>query len=186
MKNISIREMVLVSFFAGLTGILAYIKIPLPFTPVPITAQTLGVMLSGIILGSKLGFISQIIYLLLGIIGLPIFSGGSAGLGMITSHTGGYLWSFPIAAYIMGFLVEKKRSFDVRWLFLVSIIGGIIAIYFFGLIQFSLVLQRSLIESFMLAAAPFLLGDFLKALLAAILGSRLGKAIRPYGKNHDL
>ena len=178
MKNISIKEMVILSFFAGLTGVLSYIKIPLPFTPVPITGQTLGVMLSGIVLGSKLGFISQIIYLLLGIIGLPIFSGGSSGLGIIISHTGGYLWSFPIASYIIGVLVEKKGSFDVKWLFLASIIGGIVVIYFFGLVQFSLILQRSLVESFMLAAAPFLLGDFFKALLAAILGSRIAKAVR--------
>lgn len=176
MKSIGIRGLVLVSFFAALTAVLAYLKIPLPFTPVPVTGQTLGVMLAGLVLGSKLGFTSQVIYLLLGIVGLPVFSGGNAGIGVLTSHTGGYLWSFPIAAYLIGVLVEGRKDADIRWFFFATIVGSIFVVYFFGLVQFSIVLKRSLGESFMLAAAPFLPGDILKALLATVVGSKLRRA----------
>ncbi|MFW6135159.1 MAG: biotin transporter BioY [Elusimicrobiota bacterium] len=105
--SFSLRDMILASLFAALTGLGAFMVIPV--YPIPFTLQTLFTYLSAILLGRKIGTLSQIIYILLGIIGLPVFSAGKAGPGVILGPTGGYLWGFIISAYTMGILVEKKN-----------------------------------------------------------------------------
>ncbi len=91
-------------------AIMAQIIIPLPFTPVPITGQTLGVMLVGATLGGRLGFLAVMTYLVEGASGLPVFSGGRAGILHLWGPTGGYLLSFPLAAGLIGYLVERFGS----------------------------------------------------------------------------
>ena len=108
MEKSQIRGMVFAALFAALTGAVAWFKIPLPFTPVPITLQTLMVLLSGAMLGAYYGALSMIIYLLLGAIGLPVFAGGSSGVGALLGPTGGYLFSYPVAAFVIGFMLQKK------------------------------------------------------------------------------
>ena len=93
--------------FSLLTGLLAQIKIPLPFNPVPLTGQTLAVFLSGALLGCRRGFLSQAVYLAEGAAGLPVFAGGAASVAHLLGPTGGYLWSFPLAAALLGWLVER-------------------------------------------------------------------------------
>jgi biotin transport system substrate-specific component len=170
------RDLVLISFFAAVTAVLSYVKIPLPFTPVPITGQTFGVMLTGVILGGRSSFMSLLIYLLLGIVGLPVFSGGTSGPGIIAGPTGGYLWSFPIAAFVIGRMADKRS--DIKWLFLANLIGGVLLVHILGLTQLSIVMKRPFHEAFMMAAAPFLPGDVLKAFLAAVSGRKLRRALR--------
>ena len=101
--------MVFAALFAALTAAVAWFKIPLPFTPVPITLQTLAVLLSGAVLGSYYGALSMIIYLIVGAIGLPVFAGGSSGIGVLLGPTGGYLLSYPIASFVIGKMLEKKK-----------------------------------------------------------------------------
>lgn len=101
--------MIFAALFASLTAAVSFFKIPLPFTPVPITLQTLMVLLSGAMLGSSYGALAMIIYLLLGAIGLPVFSGGSSGLGALLGPTGGYLLSYPIAAFVIGQMIKTKK-----------------------------------------------------------------------------
>ena len=108
--------MVFAALFAALTGAVAWFKIPLPFTPVPITLQTLMVLLSGAMLGPYYGALSMIIYLILGAIGLPVFAGGSSGIGALFGPSGGYLLSYPIAAFVIGYMLQKKKlSVFVRY-----------------------------------------------------------------------
>lgn len=109
MEKNKIKEMVFAALFAALTAAVAWFKIPLPFTPVPITLQTLVVLMSGAMLGPYYGALSMIIYLVLGAIGLPVFAGGSSGIGALLGPTGGYLFSYPIAAFIIGKMLEKKK-----------------------------------------------------------------------------
>jgi biotin transport system substrate-specific component len=104
--------------FAGswLVALLAQVEIKLPFTPVPITGQTLGVLLVGASLGAGLGIVSMLLYLAQGAIGLPFFSGGDAGVDFLrlSAATGGYLWGFVLAAAVVGALAERKWDRSVR------------------------------------------------------------------------
>ncbi|KUK16848.1 biotin transporter BioY, partial [Thermococcus sibiricus] len=101
------REITYAALFAALTAVGAQIAIPLG--TVPITLQVLFVLLSGLILGAKLGFLSQIVYLFMGAIGLPVFANFSGGLAYIYGPTGGYLISFPLAAFLAGLVSEKRK-----------------------------------------------------------------------------
>ena len=109
MEKNKLKGMVFAALFAALTAAVAWFKIPLPFTPVPITLQTLVVLLSGAMLGAYYGALSMIIYLSLGVIGLPVFAGGSSGIGVLFGPTGGYLFSYPIAAFVIGKMLENKK-----------------------------------------------------------------------------
>src|SRR3989344_4961015 len=106
---LNIKGMVFAALFAALTAAVSPIKIPLGFTPVPITLQTLMVLLSGAVLGSRLGALSQFLYVLVGALGLPVFAGGGSGLGALLGPSGGYLISYPFAAFITGKMIEKKK-----------------------------------------------------------------------------
>ena len=131
MEKQKLKGMVFAALFAALTGAVAWFKIPLPFTPVPITLQTLMVLLSGAILGPYYGALSMIIYLILGAMGFPVFAGGSSGFGALLGPSGGYLFSYPIAAFVIGYmLVKKKLSAFVRYVSfaVVLILTAIVAI----------------------------------------------------------
>ena len=109
MERSKLKGMVFAALFAALTGAVAWFKIPLPFTPVPITLQTLMVLLSGAMLGPVYGALSMIVYLLLGAIGLPVFAGGGSGVAALLGPSGGYLFSYPIAAFVIGYMLQKKK-----------------------------------------------------------------------------
>ena len=109
MEKNKLKGMVFAALFAALTGAVAWFKIPLPFTPVPITLQTLMVLLSGAMLGAYYGALAMIIYLILGTIGLPVFAGGSSGVAALLGPTGGYLLSYPVAAFVIGYMLQKKK-----------------------------------------------------------------------------
>ncbi|MCL2862482.1 MAG: biotin transporter BioY [Methanimicrococcus sp.] len=107
-NSVKIKKMVFVALFAALIAVGAWIRIPLPF--VPITLQTFFVLLAAVTLGRNWGPVCIIVYLLVGLIGYPVFAGGSSGLGVILGPTGGYLYSFVIVAFIVGFLSEKANK----------------------------------------------------------------------------
>jgi biotin transport system substrate-specific component len=107
------RDVLYVVSFALLTAILAQVRIPLPNSPVPITGQTLAVLLAGAVLGARRGSASQTTYLALGGLGMPVFAGGAAGFPHLFGPTGGYLWSFPVAAGLLGWLVERGAGYSI-------------------------------------------------------------------------
>lgn len=109
MERNKLKGMIFAALFAALTGAVAWFRIPLPFTPVPITLQTLMVLLSGAMLGPVYGALSMIVYLLLGAIGLPVFAGGSSGVAALFGPSGGYLFSYPVAAFVIGYMMQKKK-----------------------------------------------------------------------------
>jgi biotin transport system substrate-specific component len=127
------RDLSLVLAGSLFVALLAQVAIPLPFTPVPITGQTLGVLLVGAALGSQLGFMALLAYLLEGAMGLPVFAGGTGGLAKILGPTGGFLLAFPLAAGLVGLLVERlglDRSFLGT---LLAMLLGNALIYLLGL-----------------------------------------------------
>ncbi|GBC78317.1 Biotin transporter BioY [bacterium HR08] len=147
-----------------LVALAAQVAIPLPFTPVPITAQTLVVLLGGAVLGARRGMLAMLLYLGYGVSGWPVFAGGRAGVAHLLGPTGGYLWGFVLAASVTGALAE--RGWDRRWVTAVGAMGiGQVLIYLggvFGLLRFA-----PLEQALALGVWPFLPGDALKVLIAA-------------------
>ena len=189
-----------IALMAAVTVIMAQIAIPMP-AGVPMTLQTLAVTLAGVILGAKGGAISMLIYLLLGAVGLPVFSGFRGGLAMLVGPTGGFLISFPIMAFIIGLGVahrsgsngvaksvtsaatasnittEKKNPLStIRfWGFL--IIGTVIN-YVIGTAMFCFSTGSSLSAGVAAGVIPFIPTTIIKALVGGILGLRIRKAVK--------
>lgn len=158
------RDAFLVTAFSLLTALTAQVAIPLPGTPVPITGQTFGVLLTGALLGPRLGVLSLLLYLAEGAAGLPFFLGGTSGLAHIAGPTGGYLLSYPLAAGLVGWLAA--RGWDRRPLtMLAAMLLGSVVIYAFGAGYLAHFIGAS--KAFAGGVLPFLPGDALKALLAA-------------------
>lgn len=179
---ISLREMLRAGLMAALTAILAWVQIPLPFSPVPITGQTFGVMLAGSLLGAKTGFISMLLFLLLGIAGVPVFAGGRAGIGVLLGPTGGYLLAFPVAAYIIGLIAfpYSGQGGPIR-MGLANLVGGILVIYTLGTIQLAFVARMDVQTAFVAGALYFIPGDLIKAVVATIAANRV-RAVLPQFK----
>jgi len=170
MSKINIRQMTLVSLFAALTAVGALISIPI--YPVPLTLQTLFTLLAGMTLGSVMGALSQIIYVLLGVVGLPVFAGFKAGIGILLGPTGGFLFGFIFSAYIIGKLIELKKEKNIFYYFLAGFLG-IVIIYFIGVIQLALVTGIGIKRALLIGALPFLPGDILKIIAASSITYKL-------------
>ncbi|AGI74180.1 putative permease protein [Octadecabacter arcticus 238] len=170
------KNVALIALFAALIAALGLIpKLTLGFG-VPITAQSLGVMLCGTILGSKRGAMSVLLLLLLVAVGLPLLSGGRGGLGLFVSPSAGFLIGWPVAAFVTGMIVEKWRGHSLAVVAgVASVIGGILVMYVFGIAGLSIALEKSLLEATGLVAA-FVPGDVIKAVIAGMLTAALAKA----------
>ena len=172
--KLTTREIILCGLFAALVSIFAQISIPLPFTTVPLTLQIFGIAITGLILGSKCAFISTLIYLILGGIGVPVFAQFSAGIGVLVGPTGGYLLSYPLMAFIIGYIKEKSNS---SILTAISMIIGLAVVYALGTVMFSLVTGNTIINSLLYCVVPFVAVDLLKLVLAYIIGETVSKRL---------
>ncbi len=171
------RDLVMVALMASATSVLAYVRIPLPFTPVPVTGQTFGVMLAGALLGPRLGALSMVVYVLLGAVGVPVFAGAEAGPGALAGPTGGYLFGFIVGSFVTGLLVERCPRSSTWYYFLAITAGGIIVVYTLGVAQLMAVTGLGLAEALWAGAVPFLPGDLLKAAVASTIAPRLKRVI---------
>jgi len=165
------KGMILCALFAALTGVGGLIAIPLPFTPVPITLQIFFTFLAGAVLGKYLGALSQAIYLLLGVVGLPVFAKGSSGIGALLGPTGGYLMGFIPAAFLVGYLLERRDNPPLGLIFLAMVLG-LIAIYLPGVGWLMWVARMNLIKAFLLGVLPFLPGDAVKIVVGTLIVKR--------------
>jgi len=153
---------------AALIAGAAQVSIPLPFTPVPVTGQTFAVLLVGAGLGTLRGGASGLLYLLLGLVGAPVYADGHHGLAVITGATGGYLVAFPLAAALSGRLAERR--WDRRFSSAVgAMLTGNVLVYLVGLPWLSVSLGTGLERTLELGLYPFVPGDLLKLYLAAAL-----------------
>lgn len=168
--RLTAHDMVKVSLFASLTAAGSVVYLPLPFNPVPITLQTFFTYLSGIILGPLLGPLSQLIYIILGCLNLPVFAGGMAGLGTLFGPTGGYLWGFVAASCVIGIVAKGQKSF---WRLALAMVSGTIVIYVFGLAQLILIAHLSLPQACWAGMVVFLPGDLVKIVLASNIAIKL-------------
>ena len=170
------RDILNVSLFSALTAIGSFIRIPLPFSPVPITMQTLFTYMAGALLGGNLGALSQLIYILLGISGMPIFAGGNAGISVLVGPTGGYLVGFVAGAFVIGKMTETKKNSGLLWLLSCMMVGTII-IYIPGVIQLMNWNKIGLAEAVITGVAPFIIGDILKMLIATYTTHRIRRRL---------
>ena len=166
-----LRWMVLASLMAALTAVGSYIIVPIG--PVPIVLSTLFVLLSGLLLGSRWGFVSICLYLFVGAIGLPVFSGGRGGIAHFLGPTGGYLFGYLLAAWVSGLVSERSRG--ILLLDILSVIMGSLLIYGLGVPWLKMVTQMPWAKAFIVGMAPFLIGDAIKASVAVILA----RSVRP-------
>lgn len=172
--------------FAALTGIAAQIRIPLPFTPVPITLQTFAVLLAGVVLGARFGGLSQTLYIGLGLGGVPWFQGGGAGMGHVLGPTGGYIVGFVAAAAVVGFVIDRSaRARRVPYLLAVLFVANFAVIYGIGLpwlYAWLTVVQGpgvTLQELLTMGLLPFVPGDLVKLLGATAVGTLIAPAEPP-------
>jgi biotin transport system substrate-specific component len=183
--KIKTRDMILVSLFTTLTAVGAFINIPIG--PVPITLQFLFTALAAILLGPKLGALSQVVYVVLGLIGIPIFTGGG-GISYIFKPSFGYLLGYIIGCYIIGKISERIGNKTFIKLF-ISIISGLIVIYLIGVPYMYLILKYVMGVNITVSAAikagfiVFIPGDILKSILCAALGVKLIPIIRENYRN---
>ena len=176
-----VRNTTLVAGFALFTAICAQIRIPLGFTPVPITGQTFAVLVAGAALGKKLGALSQLTYWLAGLTGLPFYSNATGGWSVGTGATMGYMIGFTLAAIAIGHLAELKhdRKFITS---LPAMMLGSAIIYICGATWLAHSLNIAVAtgdkNAISLGVAPFLTGDLIKVLLAAASTSTIWQVIK--------
>jgi biotin transport system substrate-specific component len=163
-----VANVLLVTSFALLTWVAAQIVIPVPGTPVPITGQTFAVLLSGASLGKWLGSASQLLYVSLGAIGLPFYADGAGGWEATTGATAGYLFGFIAAAWVVGFLAERRQDRKVSTA-IPAFLAGNAVIYLFGVTWLAYYLEVTWQEAAALGLVPFIIGDILKIVLAGLL-----------------
>jgi biotin transport system substrate-specific component len=169
-------DVVWVSGFAGLTALMAQFYVRLPFTPVPLTGQTLAVLASGALLGCRRGFLSQGLYLALGAMGLPVFAGGAGSLTHLMGTNGGYLLSFPLAAALLGCLVELGAS-RTTWKLALALVAADVLVLALGVAWLWAVWGGSVRNALMLGLYPFVVSDIMKIFLLGVpLPWLLGRA----------
>lgn len=168
-------DAVLVLGASLLLALSAQVALPLPFSPVPVTGQTLAVLLLGALLGSRRGALSVLAYLVEGVAGLPVFAGGGSGPIWLLGPTGGYLLGFVVAAWAVGWLCEHLWDRSVAGT-LVIMLAGSATIYLFGLLWLARFVGAD--SALALGLIPFVPGDSIKIALAVLILS-LGLRLRP-------
>ena len=172
-RRFSERDIALVSLFTALVAALGLVPAIMLMSGVPITAQSLGIMLCGTVLGSIRGFAAAGLFVFLVALGLPLLAGGRGGLGLFVSPSAGFLIGFPLAAFVIGWIVEHTRSVPAFWAAsLAATAGGVVTLYIPGILGMSLALEKSLVEAAILVL-PFIPGDILKAVLAGLITASL-------------
>jgi biotin transport system substrate-specific component len=171
------RNVTHIALFAALIAVLGLVpRIDLA-AGVPITAQSLGIMLCGTVLGAKRGALAVLLFLALVAAGLPLLSGGRGGLGVFASPSVGFLIGFPVAAFVAGWIMERTTLAPGFAATAAAVIGGIGVLYLFGIPGMSVMLDKTLPEAAHLAIA-FLPGDIVKAGIAGAVTASLAR-MRP-------
>ena len=165
--------------FAAFIAVCAWITIPVGV--IPITLQTFAVFLCAVTLGAKRGTLSVLVYILIGAVGVPVFSGFKGGIGTLLGATGGYIVGFIFSAILTGILSEKFCKYSIIKNVL-AMLAGLAVCYLFGTLWFMFVYTKStepthFISVMMKCVVPFILPDIIKISLAAVLGTKLKKVL---------
>jgi len=173
--NIKSRKLTTMAMLVAVCAVCAQVAIPLPFSPVPLTLSTMAVLLTALLLGPFYGALTIAVYLLAGIVGLPVFAQAKAGIGVFAGPTGGFLWSFLPAAFICGWIGSLGK---VRRPLLFAILGclaAVVLIYSAGVWHLTMVAGLTWKQAFIAGALPYLPLEVIKVFLAATLSVKLKK-----------
>jgi biotin transport system substrate-specific component len=163
------RDLAYIALFAAIVAVLGLVP-AIAIGPVPITAQTLGVMLAGAILGSWRGFLALLLFLVLVAIGLPLLASGAGGLSVFAGATAGYLFGWPFGALVTGLITERVWSrYNTAWGVVANVVGGILVVYAVGVPVLKAVSGLPWSTAIWSGAAVFVPGDLVKAVLAAVV-----------------
>lgn len=176
------KSLVFMALFIALIAITGLIPaIPIPIIGVPITLQTLGVMLTGSLLGAKRGFVATLVFVFIAAAGAPFLAGGTGGLAIILGPAGGYIMSWPIGALVIGLFSDRIRNGKLVYSKLIvgHIIGGILVIYAGGILYYSFITHSPLLAT-AIGNLAFLPGDSIKIVLSIIITLRLKHRITSF------
>lgn len=180
-SGIQIKTISLVGLMTALICVLGPLSIPLPFSPVPISLTNLAIYFTVYVIGTKRGTLSYLIYLLIGFVGLPVFSAFTGGPGKLLGPTGGYLIGFIFMALISGFFIEKWPG--KRYLHVAGMVIGTAVCYLFGTIWLAYQAGMSFPAALAAGVIPFLPGDLAKIIIAMLLGPQINKKLKAFGLN---
>lgn len=173
--KLNTRTMTTIGLLVAVCAVCAQISIPLPFSPVPFTLQTLAVMVTALLLGGY-GPLAILVYLAAGMVGLPVFSAGGAGFGVVAGPTGGFIWGFLVGAIVIS-LLKNRLPISRTWLrYTIVAALGLVPVYGLGMIQLAVVTDISLGAAFMGGVFPYLPLEAVKVLLAVRLVTALEKS----------
>jgi biotin transport system substrate-specific component len=161
----AVREVALVLGLVALTALAAQVRIPLPFTPAPITGQTFAVLLGAAALGPLRASTAQVLYIGVGVAGMPVFSGFDSGWEVMTGATGGYIVGFVVASVVVGAMARRRMDRSPVGMAAAFVVGSLV-IYAFGVPWMAATTPFSLTEALWLGAGVFVVGDVIKAVLA--------------------
>lgn len=173
MRNDQLKMLIVTALFAAIIGIMAQLTIPLPL--VPITGQTLAIGLAATILGKRYGTLSVLVYIMLGIIGLPVFSGMASGLGVVFGPTGGYILAFIPTAFLIGWALERF-GFTLTNAIIANIIGMVMTLTI-GAVWLKFVAELSWMAALTGGVTPFILVGIIKAVIASSVGILVRKRL---------
>lgn len=162
------REVVLVGMFAAVLAVISQVSIPFP-TGVPLTLQTFAVVFMGVVLGWKRATIALVIYILVGAVGVPVFSGLKGGVQALLHLTGGFIWGFIPLVILSGLTFKDKK---IILTYIVSLMGLLLC-HICGVTQFSIVSGRGVLDSFLIVSAPYLVKDILFVILGVLVGKKV-------------
>lgn len=179
-----LRKLVLAALFTALIAILARVSIPVPFSPVPLTAQLAGIYLAGLLLGSRGGVLAVAAYLLLGAAGAPVFSLGRGGISILLGPSGGYLLGFLPGVFFCGQLLAGQRSPSLGRL--AAALGSCMAAtYLLGTVQLAAIMGFSAGEAIAVGVIPYLPLELVKMTACAVLGGRVRSSLIRHGLSYD-
>ena len=172
MKKNNIITIAYIGVTAALIAVCSLISVPMPWG-VPVTLQTFAIAFAGYFLGSKNGTVSVIVYILLGAVGMPVFSGFKGGFSVLVGLTGGFIYGFILLGFLCGAAVKSKS----KVITVVFSVCGILATHLLGTIQFSFVSSTPVLRSFLTVSLPFLLKDFVSLIAAFMLAVKVRKIL---------
>ncbi len=168
--KLSIRDLTMIALCTAIIAIMAQISIPMPMG-VPMTMQTFAITLAAVLLGAKKGTLATLAYLLLGAVGAPVFAGFTGGFQYFVDPTGGFLLSFPLMAFAIGYGAERFRH--SKWTYIFWLVLGTLVNYVIGVLFFCLITKSPVLTGITACVLPFIPTAVLKAALASVMGFQI-------------
>lgn len=175
MTNTISKKIVFTALFAALIAVCGFISIPIPGTPIPIVLQNMLAVLTGLMLGPVWGTLSTALFFVAGLLGLPIFSGGTGGISRLMGPTGGFLYGYVLATLATGMIAQRpvygKKTSLLR--LILATVFGFVVMYIPGVIHFMLVMNKTFTQTLTLCVLPYIPGDLIKMVIAILLAAKL-------------